>query len=47
LVAGASVDEAAAVADEGTSPSADINASVEYRRHLARVLVKRALIELG
>jgi carbon-monoxide dehydrogenase medium subunit len=47
LAAGASVDEAAAVADEGTSPSADINASVEYRRHLARVLVKRALIELG
>lgn len=47
LAAGASVEEAAAVADEGTSPSADINASVEYRRHLARVLVQRALSELG
>lgn len=47
LAAGASLEEAAAVADEGTSPSADINASVEYRRHLARVLVRRALVELG
>jgi carbon-monoxide dehydrogenase medium subunit len=33
------------VADEGTEPSADLNASAEYRRHLARVLVGRALTE--
>ena len=42
---GASAADAAAVADEGTDPSADLNASVEYRRHLARVLVRRALQE--
>lgn len=43
LAGGASAAEAAAVADEGTEPSADLNASVEFRRHLARVLVRRAL----
>ena len=40
---GASAAEAAAVADEGTEPSADLNASAEYRRHLAQVLTRRAL----
>jgi carbon-monoxide dehydrogenase medium subunit len=45
VAAGASPADAAAVADEGTSPSADLNASPEYRRHLARVLVRRALEE--
>ena len=40
---GASLADAAAMADEGTEPSADLNASEEYRRHLARVLVRRAL----
>ncbi len=45
LAAGASVDDAAAVADTGTEPSADLNASADYRRHLARVLVRRALVE--
>jgi aerobic carbon-monoxide dehydrogenase medium subunit len=45
LAAGASSADAAAVADEGTEPSADLNASVDYRRHLARVLVRRALDE--
>jgi carbon-monoxide dehydrogenase medium subunit len=45
LASGASAAEAAAVADEGTEPSADLNASAEYRRHLARVLVGRALNE--
>jgi len=45
LRGGASVADAAAVADEGTEPSADLNASEEYRRHLARVLVRRALDE--
>lgn len=43
LTSGASVVDAAAVADEGTEPPADLNASTEYRRHLARVLVRRAL----
>ena len=30
-------------AADGTEPRADLNASVEYREHLARVLVRRAL----
>jgi len=34
---------AAKLADEGTSPLADLNASPEYKRHLARVLTRRAL----
>jgi carbon-monoxide dehydrogenase medium subunit len=45
LADGATIEDAAAVADEGTEPSADLNASVEYRRHLARVLTRRALDE--
>jgi carbon-monoxide dehydrogenase medium subunit len=40
-----SVAEATGSADEGTSPSSDIAASAEYRRHLARVLSKRAVEE--
>jgi carbon-monoxide dehydrogenase medium subunit len=47
LAGGASVADAAASADEGTEPSADLNASADYRRHLARVLVRRALDEVG
>ena len=47
LASGASDADAAAVADQGTEPSADLNASVDYRRHLARVLVGRALAEAG
>jgi aerobic carbon-monoxide dehydrogenase medium subunit len=35
----AAADEAA----EGTSPPADLNASADYKRHLARVLTRRAL----
>ena len=34
-------------AAEGTEPPADLNASLEYREHLARVLVRRALEEAG
>ncbi len=45
LASGAPATDAAAVADEGTEPSADLNASAEFRRHLARVLVGRALAE--
>jgi aerobic carbon-monoxide dehydrogenase medium subunit len=44
---GANASDAAASADAGTEPPADLNASVEYRRHLAKVLVRRALEEAG
>lgn len=43
LASGASPGDAAAVADEGTSPTEDVAATVAYRRHLARVLTERAL----
>jgi carbon-monoxide dehydrogenase medium subunit len=48
-LAGASADAAgvaaaAARAGEGTSPTADLTASVEYRGHLARVLTERAVL---
>jgi carbon-monoxide dehydrogenase medium subunit len=36
---------AAEQAAEGTDPPADLNASPEYKRHLARVLCRRALTE--
>jgi aerobic carbon-monoxide dehydrogenase medium subunit len=45
LSGGASPSEAAVAADEGTDPPSDINATSEYRRHLATVLVRRALEE--
>ena len=38
---------AAAHADEGTEPPDDLNASPDYRRHLSRVLVRRALEGAG
>ncbi len=40
---GASIADAAALADAQAEPQSDLNASVEYRRHLAKVLVRRAL----
>jgi carbon-monoxide dehydrogenase medium subunit len=43
LARGASIEEAAALADEGTTPAADMHADEEYRRHLARLLTRRAL----
>jgi carbon-monoxide dehydrogenase medium subunit len=43
LAGGAPIEEAAALADEGTSPVADMHADEEYRRHLARLLTRRAL----
>jgi aerobic carbon-monoxide dehydrogenase medium subunit len=45
LADGAAPREAAAHAAEGTRPASDINATGEYREHLARVLVRRALEE--
>jgi len=47
LASGASVSDAAMAAAEGLDPPADLNASTEYRRHLAQVLVRRALEEAG
>jgi carbon-monoxide dehydrogenase medium subunit len=47
LVGGASAAEAAARSAEGLDPPGDLNASPEYRRHLAQVLVRRALQEAG
>ena len=38
-----SIAAAAENAAEGTEPPADLNASQDYKRHLARVLTKRAL----
>ena len=43
LAEGASAAEAAELAAEGTEPGEDVHADREYRRHLARVLVRRAL----
>jgi aerobic carbon-monoxide dehydrogenase medium subunit len=43
LRSGASIDDAAKLAAEGTSPGYDFHADVDYREHLARVLTKRAL----
>ncbi len=42
-----SVAAAAQHADEGTDPPGDLNATPEYKRHLARVLCRRALAEAG
>lgn len=47
VASGASAAEAAQHAGEGTEPSADFNGSVEYRQHVARVLVRRALEKAG
>lgn len=43
LVAGAA--DPGAVADEGTEPPSDTSGSADYRRHLSRVLVRRAVEE--
>ncbi len=47
LAGGASASDAAEQAAVGMEPSSDLNASVEYRQHLARVLTRRALNEAG
>jgi aerobic carbon-monoxide dehydrogenase medium subunit len=41
------VAAAAALAAEGTSPHGDLNATPDYKRHLARVLTRRALTTAG
>ena len=43
IASGADVADAAALAADDADPQADLNASVEYRQHLARVLTGRAL----
>jgi carbon-monoxide dehydrogenase medium subunit len=47
LAGGASPADAAARAAEGTDPPSDVTAGAEYRKHLARVLVGRALEQLS
>ena len=47
VASGASAAEAAELAAEGCEPTEDLNASVEYRQHLARVLTRRALEAAG
>jgi carbon-monoxide dehydrogenase medium subunit len=47
LSGGASATEAAQHAAEGTDPAADFNGTVEYRQHVARVLVQRVLEKTG
>lgn len=44
---GSSSREAAIHASDGTSPPSDTSGSASYREHLARVLVRRALSEVG
>jgi carbon-monoxide dehydrogenase medium subunit len=39
------ISAAAEQAAEGTSPPGDLNATPDYKRHLARVLTRRALTE--
>jgi carbon-monoxide dehydrogenase medium subunit len=45
LASGASVADAAELAAAEAEPQSDLNASAEYRTHLAKVLVRRALEE--
>jgi carbon-monoxide dehydrogenase medium subunit len=47
LSGGASVSDAAEQAVAEAEPQADLNASVEYRTHLAKVLTRRALEAAG
>ncbi|HEX3588081.1 MAG TPA: xanthine dehydrogenase family protein subunit M [Pseudonocardiaceae bacterium] len=47
LADGATPSAAAELAAEGTSPVAEPHATVDYRRHLARVLTARALTQVA
>jgi carbon-monoxide dehydrogenase medium subunit len=44
LRSGQDVAAAAALADQDTNPPSDLNGAASYRRHLARVLTRRALL---
>ncbi len=44
---GAKPEEAAQHASDGLNPSGDLRASPEYKKHLARVLTKRAIEQAG
>ncbi|MGH7904165.1 MAG: FAD binding domain-containing protein, partial [Candidatus Dormibacteraceae bacterium] len=43
LAQGATPSEAAELASEGLEPSGDLRATPEYKKHLARVLTRRAI----
>lgn len=43
IAAGASISDAAQVADREATPTADMHGSITYHRHLIRVLTERAL----
>jgi carbon-monoxide dehydrogenase medium subunit len=43
IAGGASIADAAQLAAAEAEPQSDLNASAEYRVHLAQVLVRRAL----
>ncbi|HZV49028.1 MAG TPA: xanthine dehydrogenase family protein subunit M [Candidatus Dormibacteraeota bacterium] len=45
LAQGVSPEEAAEHASDGLEPSGDLRASPEYKKHLARVLTKRAILQ--
>lgn len=45
VAGGGSIDDAAMLASDGTEPSSDHAASADFRRHLSRVLTRRALEE--
>ena len=47
LAKGAKAEEAAEHASDGLNPSGDLRASPEYKKHLARVLTKRAIQQAG
>ncbi len=47
LAKGAKAEEAAQHASDGLNPSGDLRASPEYKKHLARVLTKRAIEQAG
>jgi carbon-monoxide dehydrogenase medium subunit len=47
LAQGASAEEASKQAVQGLNPSGDIRASADYKKHLAQVLVKRAIEQAG
>jgi carbon-monoxide dehydrogenase medium subunit len=47
LHSGAKPEDAAQHASDGLTPSGDLRASPEYKKHLARVLTKRAIEQAG